>query len=221
MQFFNNPKGKISRRGKRRSKNRRRVNVRRRNAATALRRRVVKLGGSNMARRSKRRRSRRRVAYNANPPKKRRRGRPRGSGRRFGGLSGSVVTTIKQGVKDGAVILVSQVATRKAIGIVGGFVPVPGIAGAAITGLGVPVLISLIGRKVMPASSRLIAAASFAEGVKVILGATPIGGFLSDVVDANYQSMEYSAWPAPQIPANMGAYPGAGLGAYDDEVIDG
>lgn len=131
---------------------------------------------------------------------------------------GNIVAIIKTGVKDGAVILASQIATKKAIDLASRYVPVSGIAGAAITGLGVPVVIALVARKALPAYARLATAAAFAEGVRRIVAASPAGPFLSDVVNAVNQNEEYGAWPAPQVGPGMGAYPG-GLNDYDEAYV--
>lgn len=223
MLFFDNPKRKRGSRKRGRKRTQKRVRVVRRAARSNSK-------GESMARKRSRKRrvSRRRggarksvgvqvrrrglIVFQGNP---RRRGGRRRYRRNPSIGAGGIVATIKQGVKDGAVILVSQIATKKVIDLGSKFVPVSGIAGAAITGLGGPVVIALIAKKVIPSQARLITAAAFAEGVRRILAATPVGGLLADVVNAGDQSEEYSAWPAPQIPANMGAYPGAGLNDYD------
>jgi hypothetical protein len=120
---------------------------------------------------------------------------------------GGVFSILKTGVKEGAIVLVAQVAARKGINLAARFNPLRGIAGSAVSGLLVPVVVTMIARKVSPANARLIAAAAFAEGMKDILSQTPVGPFLSDVLDAGDQPTEYGAYPQIASPA-MGAYPG-------------
>jgi hypothetical protein len=175
-------------RGKRRASSRRRRRSRvGKTAAVALRRRGV-------------------TVYRSNPRRRRFRRNPGGGGT-------GVVATLKTGVKDGAIILASQIAARKAINIVSGFNPIKGIAGTAISGLGVPVVLAIVARKVAPAQARLIAGAAFAEGLRGIISATPAAGLLAGMesdgtflegLDADGQ---LDAWPSvPQI----GAYPTLG-----------
>lgn len=226
MLFFDNPR----KRGKK-SKNRRRASRRRNQRRTA---RVRSTGGS-MARRARKRRassSRRRrrrrsgsktpavalrrrgvTVYRSNPRRRRYRRNPFGGGGRRG-----IVGTLTEGVKDGAVVLVSQVAARKAINLASGFNPIGGIAGQAITGLGVPVLITIAARKMLPKQAKLVSAAAFAEGMRGLLAQTPVGPFLADyTADGSFlPAMEVNdqleAWPSvPQI----GAYPTLG----DDEMM--
>lgn len=220
MLFFSNPK-----RGKGRARNRRRAVARRRGKRRSAR---VRSTGGSMARKSRKRRAstgrrrrrrsgakapsvalRRRgvTVYRSNPRRRRRsyRSNPGGSG---------IVSTLKQGVKDGAVVLVSQIAARKAINVASAFNPIKGVAGSAITGLGVPVILTIAARKIAPAQARLVSAAAFAEGMRGILASTPVGPFLAgfsagtgylDGVDDVDGSLE--AWPSvPQI----GAYPTLG-----------
>ena len=159
-----------------------------------------------------RRRSGERLVPRTNPRRRRR--------RYFGNPGGTILTTLKSGVKDGAIILVAQVITKKAIDLIAPRIPLPGIAGVIVTGLGIPALIAIAGRKALPSQSRLVTAAAFAEGVRRIVAATPAGPFLSDVIDADAMSQEYSAWPAAQIPANIGAYPGGLSGAEEMAYAD-
>lgn len=221
MLFFSNP-----RRGKR-AKNRRRASVRRK----SRRRARVRSTGGNMARRGKRRASSRRrrrsrskvtqvalrrrgvTVYRSNPRRRRRGGFRRNPS--FGGSG--IVATLKQGVKDGAVVLASQVAARKAINVVSALNPIKGIPGAAITGLGVPVILTIAARKLLPSQARLVSAAAFAEGMRGLLAATPVGPFLSDYTAGGGLLMDsdavdgLDAWPGvPQL----GAYPT--LGGEDD-----
>lgn len=232
MMFFNNPRGKVSRRGKKR-----------RGGATAKRRRVVRrkarssTSGASMAGKRKRaarkhttRRRRRRstakrsvgvqvrrrgtVVYQGNPRRRHRRYRRNPGGR-------GIVTTIKNGVKDGAVILASEVVTKKAINMVSGFVPLgDGIAKSAVVGLGVPTIVALVARKSLGRYASLAIAASYAEGLRGILMHTPVGGLLSgsEAYDAYaVGGGDYGAYPAIAAPG-MGAYPGAGYGEAEQYV---
>lgn len=226
MVFFNNSTGtrKRARRSvARRRKSRRRVVVRRKKttarsfstgASMARRRRKARSRTGARRRRSSRRRS---VVlhrgFAVNPRGRRRR---RGFRRNpFTSGGGGIVTTIKNGVKDGAVILAAQIATKKVMGLAQGVVPIGGLPGQVITGLGVPVIVTLIVRKVASNFARLASAAAFAEGLRTILASTSVGPFLADSADAGDQSSDLSAYPENR-PANMGAYPG--MGAYDDEA---
>lgn len=219
MLFFSNPK-----RGKGRARNRRRAVARRRGKRRSAR---VRSTGGSMARKSRKRRAstgrrrRRRSGAKAPSVALRRRGvtvyrsNPRRRRRSYrGNPGGGIVATLKQGVKDGAVVLVSQVAARKAINVASALNPIKGVAGAAVTGLGVPVILTIAARKLVPAQARLVSAAAFAEGMRGILATTPVGPFLAgfssqtgylDGVDDADGSLE--AWPSvPQI----GAYPTLG-----------
>lgn len=163
-------------------------------------------------RRSSARKSRRFAAVRAYLPNPRRRRRRSYRRNPFGG---GIVSTLKSGVKDGLVVLAAGVATRKAIGFVSGVNPLKGLPGAAVTGLGSAVAVSLIARKFAPNYSRLIAAAAFAEGLKGVLAATPVAPFLSDYITDTQGIGEwstdegYGAWP--QIPASVQA---SGMGAW-------
>lgn len=227
MIFFTNPKGVVSRkrrgtvvRRKARSRSSGGTMARRRSRKGGRRRASVRHRRRAVVRRRRRRSGTAAVAlrrrgvtvYRSNPPRRRRRSYRRNP---FGS-AGGLVTTIKNGVKDGAVILASQIATRKALNLAQGVIPIKGIPGVAIAGLGVPVIITLVARKVAPNFARLASAAAFAEGLRDILSATPVGPFLADVIDADNMSNDMSAYPAPQVPPNMGAYPGGGLADADE-----
>lgn len=223
MLFFSNPK-----RSRKRGQKRRRVNARRRKVRRVAR--VRSTVGGTMARRSRKRRarvSRRRrrrsvtvarrrrsgiAAFARNPRRRRYRRNP------FGGGGSGVVATLKSGVKDGVVVLAAQVAARKAINLASAVNPIKGIPGAAITGLGVPVILTIAARKLLPSQARLVSAAAFAEGLRGLLAATPVGPFLSDyTADGGYlegldADGQLEAWPS--IPS-VGAWPTLG----DDQDV--
>lgn len=124
------------------------------------------------------------------------------------GRSG-IVVTLKNGVKDGAVVLASEVVTQKAINAAQKVVPLHGIAGTAVVGLGVPVVVAIAARKVSAKYAGLVTAAAFAQGLRSILAQTPAAPFLSGTdYDGAYAVGDgMGAYPALVAPA-MGAYPG-------------
>lgn len=236
MLFFDNPK-----RGKRKSRKSRSTAVRKRRAVSVRRKRRVPTGGIMAKRKGRRRGVRRAAVKRRRHVTRRRRSHVKAAGvslRRRGGVTvyrgnprrrrhyrrnpgfsaGGIVGTLKKGVKDGAVVLVAQVATRKVINLVGGFNPIKGLAGTAVTGLGVPVILTIVAKKVAPQFAALVSAAAFAEGLRGILAGTPVGPFLSDYIPGSEGQIgdgdDYGAYA--QIPASMGAYPGGGLGGVGD-----
>lgn len=121
-----------------------------------------------------------------------------------GGVGG-VIGTIKRGVRDGLVILVSQVGTKKAITVIGGFNPIKGMAGTAITGLGTAVGVTMAARKLTPNFAALVSAAAFAEALRLVLAASPVGPYLADyTADGSMGDDEFGAWA------------GSGLGDGED-----
>lgn len=177
---------------------------RRRRAATThrrRRRRSVLVLRANPRRRSRRRVHHRRRRYHRNP----------------GGAG--IVSTIKQGVKDGAMVLVGEVAQGRASALAGKFVPVGGIAGEAITGIGSAVVVTIAARKFLPGGARFIAAGAFANAVRRLVSAVSptAASLLGDTGDGAViggvpTGALYSAGNV--MDDGMGAYPGGGLGAY-------
>lgn len=194
-------------------------------------------GGSTVAKRRRRRRSvvrhaaprrrrRRAVVRLASNPRRRRRrtavARHHTTRRRYRRNPGGtgVVATIKQGVKDGALILVGQAAQGRVAAIVGKVVPIGGLPGAVITDVGSAVAITMLARKFSPANARMIAGGAFANAVRRVVAAVSPGtaALLGDGGDdylIDGQPGVLSAWPDQQL----GAYPG-GLGdSADDHVV--
>lgn len=217
MLFFNNPH-----RARKRSKKRVASVVRRRKSRRrSVRRLTARSTGGNMARRKRARRATRvsrrrrrrttttavalqrrgRTVYRSNP-RRRRRHRSYGRNPSFGGILG----TLKNGIKDGAVVLAGEIAASKVINLVDRVNPIGGIAGDAINGLGGAVAVSFLARKFAPNYSRLIAAAAFAQGLRKILSSTPVAPYLS-----SYESLggdaQYGAYQ--EVGSGMSAWPGA------------
>lgn len=234
---------KAAKRRKRRVALKRKANGQFVKRAKSARRRVrrtkagAKGGGITVAKRRRRRvrhaaaprrRRRRRsvVVLRSNPRRRRRRHHitHRRRYRRNPGLGGGVVSTIKQGVKDGFLVLVGQAAQGRASALAGKFVPIGGIAGEAVTGLGSAVVVTLAARKFAPGAARIIAAGAFSNAVKRLVAAVSPGA-ASLLGDSDYMSIptEYydqgggvGAYPgAGEL--GMGAYPGGGLGDNVDE----
>jgi hypothetical protein len=167
-----------------------------------------------------RRRRRRSVTLSINRPRRRRVRRhhsnPRRRYRRNPGMGGGIVSTIKQGVKDGAMVLVGEVAQGRASALAGKFVPVGGIAGEAITGIGSAVIVTIAARKFLPGGARFIAAGAFANAVRRLVSAvSPTAASLlgdGEVIGGMPVGALYSAGNV--LDDGMGAYPGGGLGAY-------
>ena len=154
----------------------------------------------------------RRRRHRINPRRKYRRN-PRRHYRRNPFAVGGIASTLKAGVKDGAVVLVAQVIAKRAIGFVAGFNPLKGLPGAAVTGLGTATVITIAARKFAPNLARLISAVAFAEGMRGVLMETPVGPFLGDY-SAGIED-GYGAWA--QIPApGVGAWAN-GMGAVEEE----
>lgn len=149
-------------------------------------------------------------AYLPNPRRRRRR-----HYRRNPVFGGGLVTTLKNGVKDGLIVLGAQAATRRVMVFVGGFNPLKGIPGVAVTGLGTAVAVSLLAKKMLPRQAGLISAAAFAEGLRGVIAATPAAPLFADYITDTQQIGEwtsdegYGAWP--QIPASVAA---SGMGAW-------
>lgn len=167
-----------------------------------------------------RRRRRRSVSLSINRPRRRSRRRVHHRRRYHRNPGGSgIVSTIKQGVKDGAMVLVGEVAQGRASALAGKFVPVGGIAGEAITGIGSAVVVTIAARKFLPGGARFIAAGAFANAVRRLVSAVSptAASLLGDtgdgaVVGGIPTGALYSAGNV--LDDGMGAYPGGGLGAY-------
>lgn len=115
---------------------------------------------------------------------------------------GSIPATLKAGVKDGFVILVAQVATKRIGGLVAGFNPIKGTAGVALSGIVTALGITIGARKLAPAYARLAGAAAFAEVLRNVGASVPaLAPFLSDYTE--YGSGNYSAFPTDD---GMGAW---------------
>lgn len=172
-----------------------------------------------------RRRRRRSVTLSINRPRRRVRRRyhsnPRRRYRRNPGGTG-IVATLKQGVKDGALVLVGQAAQGRASALAGKFVPVGGIAGEAITGLGSAVLVTMAARKFLPGGARFVAAGAFANAVRRLVSAvSPTAAALLGDDDSMGDGAAFGVPTGALYSAGnvlddggMGAYPGGGLGAY-------
>lgn len=181
-----------------------------------------------------RRRRRRRsiVRYAANPVRRRRTRRYRANShrrarrhyRRNPGLAGGIVSTIKQGAVDGAMVLAGQTVVGRLSDLVQSKLPIQGIAGSGIANVGSAVAVALIAKKAIPGQARMITAGAFAAAIKrIVTGVAPgVGGLLGDTgydTAVGYPGVHsYGAWASPPVviaPAphsRMGAYPGGGLG---------
>jgi hypothetical protein len=132
-----------------------------------------------------------------------------------------VVATIKQGVVDGALVLVGQTAQGRLSALAGKVVPIGGLPGAVISDVGSAVVVTMLARKFLPGRARMVSAGAFANAVRRAVSAVSPGvaSMLGDGDDIQYLPDGVpgmiSAWPDQQ----MGAYPG-GLGdAADDHVV--
>jgi hypothetical protein len=186
----------------------------RRSVSAAPRRRPVR-----------RRRRRRSVAVaRAAAPRRRRRSsvaRRRSSVRKFRRNPDTVrgiIGTIKQGVKDGALVLAGEVAQNKVTSLADKFVPQFGAGVAAqmarvgIVNLGVASIIAIGSRKFVPGYARMVTAGAFSRGLANIIATTPIAPLLGDgVVYEGYDDGE-----AGGVGTGMGAYSSlpSGMGAY-------
>ena len=235
MHFLTN--GPAKKRSVRRRKAKRATVARRRVRRT--RRQTQKSGGKTMATRRRRRRStarraaprrrrRRRsvLVLRANPRRRRRsvrrRVHHRRRYRRNPGGSG-IVATIKQGVVDGALVLVGQAAQGRASSLVSRVVPIGGLPGAAIADVGSAVVITMLARKFLPGRARMVSAGAFSNAVRRIVSTvSPTAAALLGDGD------DYTAFPVgtdlyeaqggvSAYPA-MGAYPGGGLGDAAEDL---
>lgn len=194
---------------------------------------------SNPARRRRRRRnpSRAVAVRSANPATRRRRRRrnpgafarirranPRHHRRRrrrnpgMGGLVGNIV----QDLKNGAGVVLGQVAVRKIRGAVTGMLPaatqttVATGAGHVALSLAAAITASVAARKFAPGYARYVAAGAMSEVLNGVLATTPIAPFLSAFPRRVPVRMPagrngVNAWPAaPSMPA---ALPGGRVGA--------
>lgn len=175
-----------------------------------------------------RRRRRRAVALAVNPRRRRRRvvRHHRRRLHRNPGM-GSVVGTIKQGVKDGALVLIGQTAQGRASALAAKFNPISGIAGTAINEIGSAVLVTMAARKFAPGLARMASAGAFSNAVRRLVATVSPGtaALLGDGSAGYYTPAPYGydmleqghmgAYP------QMGAYPGGGLGdqAGDEHMV--
>lgn len=132
--------------------------------------------------------------------------------------------TLKQGAKDGALVLAGEIVQNKATALVDKFVPQMGAGVAAqmarvgIVNLGIASAIALGTRKFVPGMSRMLTAGAFSRGFANIIATTPAAPLLGDgvVYDDAGMGDDYDgvgAYARPQL----GAYatgPGTGMGAY-------
>lgn len=230
--FFNNPRKKSRVRKARTS-----VRARKRR----VRRRVQSLQGASMARGRKRARRRigarrRRKSVKRSPsvalrrrgvtvyrsnPRRRRRGYRRNP---FGVSARGIVGTVKDGVRDGAVVLASQVATARGIDMLA---PKAGSdltkgyahfyasqAGRAVLGLAVPTVIAMAAHRFAPKYSRMAAAGAFAQGLHYALSGFPqVAGFLNGYISDGEYTPEGGYGAYEEIGSGMSAYP-AGSAAH-------
>lgn len=192
---------------------------------------------SNPARRRRRRRnpSRSVARLSANPARRRRRRRrnpgafarirranPRHHRRRrrrnpsMGGLVGNIV----QDLKNGAGVVLGQVAVRKIRGAVTGMLPaatqttVATGAGHVALSLAAAITASVAARKFAPGYARYVAAGAMSEVLNGVLATTPIAPFLSAFprrVPVRVPARGVNAWPA--APAMPTALPAGRVGA--------
>jgi len=195
---------------------------------------------SNPARRRRRRRNPARSvavarrATSANPARRRRRRRNPGAfarirranphrrrRRRRNPSMGGIVGNIVQDLKNGAGVVLGQVAVRKIRGAVSGMLPatsqatVSAGAGHVALSLAAAIVASVAARKAAPNYARYIAAGAMSEVLNGVLATTPIAPFLSAFPRRVPVRMpgrgNVNAWPAaPQMPA---ALPGGRVGA--------
>ncbi len=238
MLFLANPGGKKPRKRKRKTTARRVARRRTRRAKTtaskggsmAVRRRRKRRSVSAAPRRRPVRRRRRRAVavVHANPVRRRRRraavaGRRRSGARRYRRNPDTVrgiVGTIKQGVKDGALVLAGEVVQNKATALADKFVPQFGTGVAAqmarvgLVNLGVASAIAIGTRKFLPGYSRMVTAGAFSRGLANIIATTPAAPLLGDgVVYDEGMGDDYDGVGAYAQPAALGAY-APSLGAY-------
>lgn len=133
-----------------------------------------------------------------------------------------IVGTIKQGVKDGALVLAGEVVQNKATALADKFVPQFGSGVAAqmarvgLVNLGVASAIAIGTRKFLPGYSRMVTAGAFSRGLANIIATTPAAPLLGDgvVYDDAGMGDDYDGVGAYAQPAQLGAYAQPGLGAY-------
>lgn len=188
-------------------------------------RRVVRRATARRRRRSPVTVLARRRVYATNPRRRRRRTtHHRRRYHRNPGM-GSIVGTIKQGVKDGALVLIGQTAQGRASAVAARFNPLTGLAGAAVNEIGSAVLVTMLARKFTPNMARMASAGAFSNAVRHIVAAVSPGtaALLGDhtgyytPAPYGYDTMDQGVGAYAQ----MGAYPGGGLGdgAGDEHVV--
>lgn len=130
-----------------------------------------------------------------------------------------IVGTIKQGVKDGALVLAGEVVQNKATALADKFVPQLGTGVAAqmarvgLVNLGIASAIAIGTRKFLPGYSRMVTAGAFSRGLANIIATTPAAALLGDGVvyddlgdDGDGSGNGVGAYPRA-VGAGMGAYP--------------
>lgn len=127
------------------------------------------------------------------------------------------MSTIKNGVMDGALVLVGQAAQGRASSLVSRFVPISGIAGTAISDVGSAVAVTILARKFLPGRARMISAGAFSNAVRRLVSAvSPTAGALLGDGDG----LPYGTGYDPSLVAGTGAYPELAMGAYPGGVGD-
>lgn len=190
------------------------------------RRRRTNPGALGRARANPARRRRRRRVARANPATRRRR---RGGFRRNPGLSSvsGIVGNVVQGVKDGAAVVVGEIASRKVRGAITGVLPanvqaqVATGAGKIALSIAASLVVSLVARRAMPGQARLITAGAFAESINCALAATPVAKYLAAYPGTGTRRISgarLGAWTGAALPAGtarrtpVAAYPMRSVG---------
>lgn len=172
-----------------------RVNPRRRRRRTYVRHRRYAVASH--------RRRRRRAGYRRNPA--------------LLGSARGIVGNIVQGLKDGFAVVGGQVGTRKVRGAITGMLPaataakVTSGAGYVALSLASSVVVSLIAKRALPGSARMITAGAFSETINCALAQTPIAPYLSAFPRRRVATPTLRAYPGMrQIPqrAGVSAWPG-------------
>lgn len=178
---------------------------------------------STVRRAAPRRRRRRSVALvRSNPPRRRRRRRivaRRHHRRRYRANPGGtgIVSTIKNGVVDGALVLVGQAAQGRASALVSRVVPIGGLPGAAIADVGSAVAVTILARKFLPGRARMVSAGAFSNAVRrVIAAVSPTAAAMLGDGDVSYYDPHFVGQGA--YPDQMGAYP-IGIGDNADDNV--
>ena len=158
-----------------------------------------------------------------NPPRRRHRRRhtrinPRRRYRRNPSILGSsrgIVGGIVQGLKDGGAVVLGQVAARKIKGAVTGMLPATAQAqvssgvGAIALSLVSAIGASLIAKKALPGSARLITAGAFSETINQALAQTPVAPYLAGTTRRPVRLVTNG--PGMRRVAGVRAWPGSGV----------